>query len=359
MLVPRNSLSPQAISLLHEINNNQNNGDYWNAKYESLNYNEKIRLDSVFSELIDDGYIMATWADDYPFQINIFNKGYNVIENEKDIENIKQKTPDMIDIAPSALLLKKQPSLDIETEATFRELISKSNNAKSLNKAINIIERQTPKSERPTFNRRIDFLVRNKLISKKKRRSNVNGQVVQDYIYELTYEGERYFNSMATREKLVDTALEQKNETPSKKQEFDVFLSHANKDKLKYVDSLNKALKLLGIKIFYDKDELTWGDNWKQRVISGVRSAEFGIIVISKNFFGREWTENELYELLAQQNERGQKTILPILYKITIEELCGYYPALETIQCISAEKHSANEIAILFAKELIKRIRNT
>lgn len=49
--------------------------------------------------------------------------------------------------------------------------------------------------------------------------------------------------------------------------------------------------------------------------------AEFAIIVISENFFDREWTEKELNEFLNRQNRNGQKLILPIVHNITNEDL--------------------------------------
>lgn len=53
------------------------------------------------------------------------------------------------------------------------------------------------------------------------------------------------------------------------------------------------------------------GDNWKDKILNGVKKAKFAIIVISENFFDREWTERELNELLSRQNRNGQKLILP------------------------------------------------
>ena len=79
--------------------------------------------------------------------------------------------------------------------------------------------------------------------------------------------------------------------------EFDVFISHANKDKEDLIEELYQSLNKLGIKIFYDKESLEWGDNWKDRILNGTKKAEFAIIVISENFFDREWTERELNEL--------------------------------------------------------------
>lgn len=139
--------------------------------------------------------------------------------------------------------------------------------------------------------------------------------------------------------------------------EYDVFISHANKDKSDYVDELFLSLKKLNINIFYDSDILSWGDNWKQVILDSTEKSEFAIIVISENFFGREWTERELEEFLNRQNANGQKIVLPLLHNVTIDKLVEIYPYLGDIQMISTDKYSKDEITILFAKELIKRLR--
>ena len=82
------------------------------------------------------------------------------------------------------------------------------------------------------------------------------------------------------------------SEKPLRKK-YDVFISHANKDKLSYVNDLNKVIKKLGINIFYDTDVLSWGDNFKQVILDETAESEFAIIVISKNFFGREYPASE------------------------------------------------------------------
>ena len=138
---------------------------------------------------------------------------------------------------------------------------------------------------------------------------------------------------------------------------YDVFISHASKDKNEFVDELNRTIKKLGINVFYDTDVLSWGDNWKKGIINGTADSEFAIIVISKNFFGREWTEKELNEFLNQQNESEQKIVLPLLHGISRQELLEHYPVLEDIQYINTEDYSKEEITILLAKELIKRYR--
>ncbi len=171
----------------------------------------------------------------------------------------------------------------------------------------------------------------------------------------LTPQGISYFDDKKRISKIQSSASSLEPKIARKK--YDVFISHANKDKLSYVNDLNKVIKQLGINVFYDTDVLSWGDDFKQVLLTGTAESEFAIIVISKNFFGREWTERELNEFLARQNANGQKIILPLLYGITVDELKSQYPTLGNIQAIKSSDYSKSQIAILLAKELIKRYK--
>lgn len=91
--------------------------------------------------------------------------------------------------------------------------------------------------------------------------------------------------------------------------------------------------------------------------MEGVDQAEFAIIIISENFFGREWTEKELQEFLNRQNSNGQKIILPILHKITSSQLKEKYPDVADIQALNSSDYSCDEIALMFAGQLIKRLK--
>ena len=171
----------------------------------------------------------------------------------------------------------------------------------------------------------------------------------------LTQQGKTYFDDKENATKSVDN--KQGFEMSLTRKQYDVFISHASKDKLAYVDALYMAIRKLGINIFYDTEEITWGDNWKQVILNGVAKSEFAVVVISKEFFGREWTERELNDLLQRQNENGQKIILPLLYNLSRDELKEQYPELEFIQSIENTNNSLEEIVVLLAKELIKRYK--
>lgn len=171
----------------------------------------------------------------------------------------------------------------------------------------------------------------------------------------LSSSGLEYFQNKKIALEKGETSMQS---TKSPRKQYDVFLSHANADKLSYVDDLYATLSRLKIDIFYDKEELSWGDNFKDRIIEGTEKSEFAIIVISEAFFGREWTERELNEFLQKQNETGQKIILPLLYDISYDDVKKHYPELEFIQSIKVCEHTNDEITLLFAKELIKRYKS-
>ena len=164
-----------------------------------------------------------------------------------------------------------------------------------------------------------------------------------------------YFSDKDTAQSKSTSFVQTANNSSRKK--YDVFISHANKDKLSYVNDLYSVLSDLGIEIFYDSKVLSWGDKWKDVILNGTEQSEFAIIVISENFFGREWTETELNTFLEQENTSGQKIVLPLLYNVTIDQLKAKYPALKEIQAISTSDYTKEQIAILFAQELIKRYK--
>ena len=74
--------------------------------------------------------------------------------------------------------------------------------------------------------------------------------------------------------------------------------------------------------------------------------------------FVGECRGGELNEFLNRQNRNGQKLILPILNNITVSQLQEKYPSIADIQAIDSSKYSCDQIALLFARQLIKRLKS-
>lgn len=140
--------------------------------------------------------------------------------------------------------------------------------------------------------------------------------------------------------------------------EYDVFVSHASADKENYVQELQESFKKLGIKIFYDADTIEWGDDWEQKIKNGLEKCRYGVIVVTKNFYNRIWTEKELKSFLIRQNNNGENVILPILYNTSIDELKKHckkscYKDLSKIQFVDGNKMDVKDITILLARKLL------
>lgn len=163
----------------------------------------------------------------------------------------------------------------------------------------------------------------------------------------------------AQLEKLTAEMEERNAGMTSKEYAFDVFVSHANDNKQSFVDSLSAGLNRLGIKVWYDSSILDWGDDWKAKIKEGLAKSRFGIVVLSPQFIGREWTTKELAELLNRQNERHEKVVLPLLYNLTVEDMKAKYPDLAPIQARPIrEDEDAKDVVIDFARILIRALKN-
>lgn len=82
-------------------------------------------------------------------------------------------------------------------------------------------------------------------------------------------------------------------------EKYDVFVSHAHADKESIATELQASFKKLGISVFYDTDSIEWGDDWAQKIKDGLANCRFGVIIISKDFYDRTWTEKELKSLAS------------------------------------------------------------
>ncbi len=138
-----------------------------------------------------------------------------------------------------------------------------------------------------------------------------------------TLDSERaaFFKAESSREEGVQAPSG--TTTPGGSLLFDVFVSHATEDK-DYVEPLVKALEVAGIRVWFDKITLEWGDDLRPSLDRGLANCRYGIVVFSKAFLKKKkWTEYELNSLFAHE-QPGRKIILPIWHGITRDDLLQY-----------------------------------
>ena len=131
--------------------------------------------------------------------------------------------------------------------------------------------------------------------------------------------------------------------------QYDVFISHASEDKDEVVRPLANALKEKGVTVWYDEFEMRIGDSLRRKIDKGLANSRFGIVVISRDFIKKGWTNYELDGIMTRAVS-GEQIMLPIWHNITKQEVMDYSPSL-------ADKVARNT-AVNTVEEIAEEIRN-
>lgn len=126
--------------------------------------------------------------------------------------------------------------------------------------------------------------------------------------------------------------------------EYDVFISHASEDKDAVVRPLATALQEKGVRVWYDEFEMRIGDSLRRKIDQGLANSRFGIVVISRSFIKKGWTNYELDGLMTKAISR-QQVLLPIWHDITKQEVIDYSPSLADKVARNTGQQTVQEIA--------------
>lgn len=136
--------------------------------------------------------------------------------------------------------------------------------------------------------------------------------------------------------------------------EHDVFISHATEDKGSFVNELVEELKKRNVKVWVDDLKIKWGDPLRKSIDEGLKKSRFGIVVISKHFIAKGWTQYEL-DGLFEKEMSGGKVILPIWHEITKKEVQAFSPTLAGRKALTTASMTpadiADELVSLLAEE--------
>src|SRR6266851_3040485 len=128
-------------------------------------------------------------------------------------------------------------------------------------------------------------------------------------------------------ETILDDRITKKAYAAGLGKEWDAFICHASEDKADFVDLFARQLRDSGLTVWYDVFSLKVGDSLRRKIDEGLAKSRYGIVVLSKHFFSKEWPQNELDGLMSREIA-GTKVILPIWHKITVEEIRAKSPIL-------------------------------
>jgi TIR domain len=119
---------------------------------------------------------------------------------------------------------------------------------------------------------------------------------------------------------------------------YDVFICHASADKAGFVSPLVTALSEANVELWYDERTLRLGDSVRRTIDKGLSKSRFGIVVLSKAFFARNWPQYELDALAEQEMSGNDKIILPVWHGVTHQDVVGYSLALAWRKAVSSSE---------------------
>ena len=164
----------------------------------------------------------------------------------------------------------------------------------------------------------------------KEKEININVFVLSKDVYQLLSEG-----------KIKESNVKSNNILNDYKFEYDVALSFAGEDR-DYVEKIANALKDKGVRVFYDKFEVSnlFGKDLYQYLSHIYKdTAKYCMIFVSKYYKEKTWTKHELRSAQNRAFNENREYILPVLLEdIQIDGL------LDTVGYIKASEYSISEI---------------
>jgi len=141
---------------------------------------------------------------------------------------------------------------------------------------------------------------------------------------------------------------------------WDIFICYASEDKSAVASPLAQALARAGLKVWYDEFSLRLGDSLLRSIDNGLRESRYGVVILSPNFFAKEWPQKEL-DGLAALERGGVKKILPVWHNVTRDDILRYSPMLAGKVAVSTSKGFdtvVREIIRLFSDRFQELLRS-
>ena len=116
----------------------------------------------------------------------------------------------------------------------------------------------------------------------------------------------------------------------------DVFICHASEDKDAVARPLAEALRSHNVDVWYDEFSLNVGDSLREAIDRGLASSRFAIVIVSPNFFSKNWAKRELNGIVARETAQGIRLILPVWHNVGVQEVVKFSPPLADVRAINS-----------------------
>ena len=107
--------------------------------------------------------------------------------------------------------------------------------------------------------------------------------------------------------------------------EFDVFLCYASEDAKAAVEPAARALEKLGLKVWWQKGRIAWGENLVRKIHQGLSRSRLAVVFLTDAFLARPMSEAELSAALSMRT--GERPpVLSLILGLTLEEFQARFP---------------------------------
>lgn len=255
--------------------------------------------------------------------------------------------------------LRKSEARETEKEASIQAKINRANETISRTNSTSTYQNKLKEVERATKD----------LATVQKKRAEISGKIADKskslHSYEerqarederkrkkISDEQKRLIREREEHERKITSGIRRRTNlssipTPTvhaQKDNYDFFISHASEDKDGFVRELAEVLEAREAKVWYDEFTLKVGDSLRREIDRGLANSRFGVVVLSKHFFNKEWPQKELDGLVSLEVE-GATRILPVWHEISKDEVVRHSPILADKVALNTSLKSTDEIA--------------
>jgi hypothetical protein len=107
---------------------------------------------------------------------------------------------------------------------------------------------------------------------------------------------------------------------------------------------LHDRLLERGLTVWLDEIQMKVGARLRRSIDRAVATSRYGLVVLSPNFFAKEWTQYELDGLVAREMN-GEQLILPIWHNLSKDQLLAVSPSLADRIALNTATETLDEIA--------------
>jgi len=126
------------------------------------------------------------------------------------------------------------------------------------------------------------------------------------------------------------------------------FVSHASEDK-PMVKNLVDTLIRYGVDAWYDDYEIDLGESIRDKINEGLRRSKYGLVILSPNFFAKDWPKQEL-AALAIILRKG--SLIPVFHNVTPRDVATYDPLLADIKGITVPPGDIRQAVVPIARKI-------